>query len=130
MRSITTILLVIVLTSIIGAADFDFGELKRGEVASNNVATLNLEEFKKFQRFKIRAMTALSNKKIYKDNEGLADKIIFRYKLRTGLIVTGSITQIAGMGLYFSGVKELKPWGAGLIALGLVETGIGIGIKI
>jgi len=120
------ILLVTGFLNITGAADYTFGELKKGEKAPEFVATLNINEFVKHEIFRAIALTAISNQMDYEALEKINDKLRLRYRIKTGLIVSGGIFQIAGLGMYLSDIKELKPWGAGLMVFGVAQIGIGV----
>lgn len=99
----------------------EFIELHTGSTATNDLACVDETNYKRFELLEERGLGAIEREPIYKSREK-------KYRIKTALTVLGGIKNIVGLGMYLSGVKEFKKWGAGLMVLGTVEISIGISI--
>lgn len=106
----------------------EFEVFEKGEVVPYDVIGLDEVEFKRYETNETLMYACFSNQVDYEGIVEVDKKLRKIYKLKTGLIVMGGIKNIVGLGMYVSGVKEFKKWGAGLMVLGSVEISVGIAI--
>jgi len=106
----------------------EFELIEKGEPVPYDAAIIDEIEFKRYETNEILAHACFTNEVDLKGIIEVDKKLRKIYRVKTALTVLGGIKNIVGLGMYLSGVKEFKKWGAGLMVLGTVEISIGISI--